>query len=92
MRIDAYNQIQQMYQTQKVRKAQTTASVAHVSDKVQISNMGMNFQIAKAAVAGAPDIREDLTASIKSRIQSGTYSVDPESFADKLLKKYEEMR
>jgi negative regulator of flagellin synthesis FlgM len=54
--------------------------------------MGKDFQTAKAAVAAAPDIREDLTASIKEKVQNGTYSVDNDTFADKLLKKYEEVR
>ena len=51
-----------------------------------------DFQTAKAAVAAAPDIREELTAPIKARIQNGTYGVDNASFAEKLLQKQEEMR
>ena len=43
-------------------------------------------------MAGAADIREELTAPIKAQVQNGTYSVSNESFADKLLKKFEEMR
>ena len=53
---------------------------------------GKDFQTAKAAVAAAPDIREELTAPIKARIQNGTYGVDNASFAEKLLQKQEEMR
>lgn len=92
MRIEAYTQVQQLYQSQKTRKAQTAAESAKTTDRVQISSMGKDFQTAKSAIAGAPDIREELTAPIKAKIQSGTYSVDNETFADKLLKKYEEMR
>ena len=73
MRIEAYTQVQQLYQS-------------------QISSQGKDFQTAKAAVAAAPDIREELTAPIKARIQNGTYSVDTASFAEKLLQKQEEMR
>jgi negative regulator of flagellin synthesis FlgM len=54
--------------------------------------MGKDYQTAKAAVEGTPDIREELTAPIKAKIQNGTYSVDNDTFADKLLKKIEEMR
>lgn len=91
MRIQAYTQVQQLYQSQKVKSSKKTGGVAQ-TDKVQISSMGKDIQTAKAAVAGSPDIREELTAPIKARIQQGTYSVDNESFAEKLLKKYEEMR
>ncbi len=91
MRIEAYTQVQQLYQTQKTTKSQKTGSVVK-SDELQISSIGKDFQTAKAAVAGSPDIREELTAPIKAKIQNGTYEVSNESFADKLLKKYEEMR
>lgn len=91
MRIEAYTQVQQLYQTQKVNRSQKTGTVA-ATDKVQISSMGKDFQTVKAALASAPDIREDVTAPIKSKMESGTYRVDTESFAEKLLKKYSEMR
>lgn len=91
MRIEAYTQVQQMYQAQKVNRTQATAKAAP-TDKVQISSLGRDIQMAKAAVGSAPDIRMDVTAPIKEKIQNGTYRVDNESFADKLMKKYEEMR
>lgn len=91
MRIEAYTQVQQMYQTQKVKNTQkVTATVA--SDQLQISSFGKDIQSAKAAVAGSADIREDLVAPIKERIQNGTYEVGIMGFAEKLLGKYEEMR
>lgn len=91
MRIEAYTQVQQLYQTRKVNRNQKTGGVAQ-SDKVQISSFGKDIQIAKAAVAGSPDVREELTAPIKAKIQNGTYAVNNGDFADKLLQKYEEMR
>lgn len=91
MRIEAYTQVQQLYQSQKVNRSQKAGSTAR-TDKVQISSFGKDIQTAKAAVAESPDIREELTAPIKARIENGTYAVDNDSFADKLLKKYEEMR
>lgn len=91
MRIEAYNQVQQLYQTKKVRKTQQSGSVSH-TDRLQISSAGKDFQTARAAVAGSADIREELTASIKAQVQNGTYNVDNATFAEKLLKKYEEMR
>ena len=90
MRIEAYTQVQQLYQSQKVSRTQKTQTASH-TDRLQISSQGKDFQTAKAAVA-APDIREELTAPIKARIQNGTYGVDNASFAEKLLQKQEEMR
>ena len=91
MRIEAYGQVQQLYQTKKVNKTQQSGSVSF-SDQIQISSLGKDFQTAKAAVAESPDIREALTASIKAKVQNGTYQVDNAAFAEKLLQKYEEMR
>ena len=91
MRIEAYNQVQQLYQPKQLSKAQQTGSVSR-KDKLQISSTGKDYQSVKAAVSGASDVREELTASIKARIENGTYNVDSTAFAEKLLKKFDEMR
>lgn len=91
MRIEAYTQVQSLYNTKKAVKPQSKGK-AGLSDQLQISDFGKDIQIAKQAVAGSSDIREDVTAPIKAAIQAGTYEVSTESFADKLLEKYEEMR
>lgn len=91
MRIEAYNQVQQLYNTKKPGQVKKTSGVSF-SDQVQISSIGKDIQTAKAAVAASPDVREDVTAPIKASIAAGTYEVSAGSFADKLLAKYEEMR
>ena len=91
MRIEAYTQVQQLYQSQKYTRNQKAGNAGQ-TDKVQISSLGKDFQTAKNVLSGSADIREELTASIKEKVQNGTYEVSAESFAEKLLKKYEEMR
>ena len=88
MRIDAYNQIAQLYGAQNKAKVQKTQSTYSVSDQVSISQVGKDFQVAKNAVSGASDIREDKVAQLKQMVDSGKYSVDPNDFASKLLEKY----
>ena len=95
MRIDAYNQVSQIYQTQKAAKVQkaykaTTGSLAGM-DQLQISQTGQDYQIAKQAVAGASDIREDMVARMTEKVAQGSYNVDTEDFASKLLSKYNEI-
>lgn len=88
MRIDAYNQVNQIYKAAgsvKSDKLQKTSK----RDKVEISSFGKAYQVAKQAVASAPDVRQDKIADIKERIQNGTYDVSPEAFADKLLSDYD---
>ena len=89
MRIEAYTQVQQTYNTNKTSKSQKSERPSF-SDQVQISSFGKDIQTAKQAVANSPDIREEITAPLKASIQSGTYSVSGQKFADKLLEKYNE--
>lgn len=91
MRIESYNQIQQIYQKQRLNKSKSVAQSAQ-TDMLQISSLGKDIQTAKAAVKNCPDIREDITAPIKAKIDNGTYSVDNASFAEKLMQKYAELR
>ena len=90
MRIETFTQVQQLYNMKKPAKAQDKARVTS-SDQIQISSIGKDIQTAKNAVAAADDIREELTAPIKAGIANGTYQVSGESFAEKLMKKYEEI-
>lgn len=87
MRIDAYNQISQIYGVNGKVKA-TAANKAKQSDKVEISDFGKELQIAKQAVGEAPDIREDVVAKFKEEINNGTYNVDGEAFAERLMEKF----
>ncbi len=91
MRIEAYTQIQQLYNTNKVTIGSSVAKQGRL-DEVQISSVGLNIQNAKAAVNASPDIRYDVVEPLKKAVQDGTYEVSGESFAEKLMKKYEEMR
>ena len=88
MRIDAYNQIAQLYNLNKPAQTTKTSRPSMGSDQVQISSMGRDYQIAKQAVAETPDIREDRVAELKAKIDSGTYSVDTADFASVLLSRY----
>ncbi len=89
MRIEAYTQVQQIYNAHKTNKAQKASNVSF-SDQLELSSMGKDMQVAKQAVQNSPDVREDLVAKYKAQIQDGTYQVSSESFADKLIRHMEE--
>ncbi len=91
MRIEAYNQITQIYNSSRPSKAKGVAN-ADKRDQLQISSRGYDYQIAKQAVAEAPDIREDRVAPLRNSIASGSYKVEPGDFAAKLMEKYEAYR
>jgi negative regulator of flagellin synthesis FlgM len=54
--------------------------------KVQINDAIKDYSRIKKAVDGAPDIdNSQKIADLKARIEAGTYSVDYEALADKIL-------
>lgn len=61
------------------------------AEVVQLGYRMKDFQTARDAVAEIEDVREDLTAPIKAKIQAGTYQVDVNDFAEKLWKKHKEI-
>ncbi|BCJ92931.1 hypothetical protein acsn021_05000 [Anaerocolumna cellulosilytica] len=87
MRIDAYNKISQVYQTNTIQKTTKTTNIKS-TDQVEISRTAKDYQIAKQAVAAAADIREDKIKDIKSRFESGTYNVSMKEVANTVVEKY----
>lgn len=88
MRIEAYNQVTQIYNSSRAAKVKSAESIKK-RDEVQISRAGRDYQVAKQAVAEAPDIRGDRVIQVKNRMASGSYKVSDGEFAAKLLEKYE---
>lgn len=89
MRVDAYNQIQQIYGTKKIGKVgENKTTAASFRDQLLLSSTAKDATIAKQAVANVPDVREDLVRSLKQQIDNDTYEVDVNDFADRLLEKY----
>ena len=84
MRIEAYNQVQQVYNSATVQRSDKTGKAARTDD-VHISSIGKDIQVAKQAVKDAPDIREDVVAPLKEQVKNGTYDVSADDFADKML-------
>ncbi|MBO4845365.1 MAG: flagellar biosynthesis anti-sigma factor FlgM [Clostridiales bacterium] len=89
MRIDAFAQIQSMYNLGNKNKQVKSETTKSFSDQLQISSIGKDLRTAKQAVASTSDVREDLVADIKSKIDAGTYSVDSDSLAEKLFANFE---
>lgn len=84
MRIDAMNQVSQLYQTSGTRKLNRPGT-GMAPDRVEISQFGRDIQVAKAAVQAAPEVREDKVAQIKAAMEAETYHVSDEDLAEKLM-------
>ena len=89
MRVDAFAQIQSMYNLGNKNKQVKTETTKSFSDQLQISSIGKDLRTAKQAVASSADVREELVADIKSKIDAGTYSIDSDILAEKLFAKFD---
>lgn len=85
MRIDAYNAVNQIYQTTAQTKKVTSEKRVSRDDKVEISQMGKDIAVAKKAVKEVPDVREDRVRAIKEQMQAGTYSISAADVAEKMV-------
>jgi negative regulator of flagellin synthesis FlgM len=56
------------------------------SDTVVLSDAAKRIQEAKKQLEAIPDVREDKVAQLKEQIENGTYKIDEEKIADKILK------
>lgn len=84
MSSEAYSEIIKSKALGKSRKLTNVAN-----EVAQLGNRMKDYQTAMEAVNACADVREYLTAPIKARIQEGTYQVDADRFAEKLLKGYQ---
>ena len=61
------------------------SGVKAVGDKVSLSKDAQNIQLAKSAVEAAPEIREEAVQDIKKSVDDGSYTVDSNRIADKMV-------
>ncbi|MGB8454221.1 MAG: flagellar biosynthesis anti-sigma factor FlgM [Anaerocolumna sp.] len=87
MRVDAYNKISQVYQTNAVKKIAKTSGNS-TTDQLEMSRTAKDYQVARQAVAGTQEVRTDKINDIKSRLESGTYNISMEEVADKMVESY----
>ena len=89
MRIDASNHIPQLYGTKSIKKTEEKrVNSTSFKDQLMLSAAGKDAQIAKQVVANTPDVRESVIAPLKEQIDNGTYEVNVDDLAGKLLEKY----
>ena len=82
--IDAY--VNQVQEKNKVNgPGEKTSQQTLKTDTVEISDTAKRIQEAKKQLDAIPDVREDKVAELKNKIESGTYEIDTEKVAGKML-------
>ena len=83
--IEAY--VNQVQEKEKVESTSDQPEKQQVkADTVELSDMGKRVQEANKQLENIPDIREDKVAQLKEQVEKGTYEVDAEKVADKMLR------
>ena len=71
---------------EKTEKADESAkSSSSPGAKAEISAKSREFSQAKAIATQTPDIREDRVADLKKRISEGTYKINEDEIADRMV-------
>ena len=87
IQINAYvNQVQDKNKVDSSNDKPEKSAVK--ADTVVISDAAKRIQEAKIQLDDIPDVREDKVAQLKKQIESGTYEVNAEKTADKLIKEH----
>ena len=83
--IDAY--VNQVHERNKVDAPENKPEKAAVkSDTVVISDAARRVQEARRQLDEIPDVRENKVAQLRNQIQNGTYEIDSEKIASKMIK------
>lgn len=85
-------QVQQILAAHKAKAPKGVAEVQGVSgasapDAVSVSTQGQELQRFLPLLASAPEVRTDLVASLKARVEAGTYAPSGQDVARSVLKR-----
>ncbi len=84
MRITNLENVTSVYQ-KSTNNAVTKQEKIEKKDKIEISKEAREYQLGLKKVNELPEIRQDKVDAIKKQIQDGSYSVDSNKIADKIL-------
>ena len=84
MRVDAINHVSQLYKPANTKKTGNAGEIGK-QDAYEISQSAKDYQVAKKAVAEAPEVREDEVARLKEALASGSYNVSSQEIAEKMV-------
>lgn len=90
MRIESYHKINKLYTSEKTSGVKQNI-VTSKNDKLEISQTALDYQIAKKAVSETDDVREELVSKVKNKIESESYNVSADDFANKVIESYNKL-
>lgn len=80
------------YKKQEVKEnnsKKTESSRLKRKDEFEISNEGKEFQAIMKNLKNTPDVRQQKIDELKAKINSGSYKIDSDEIAKKMLSRYD---
>ncbi len=94
MKVDGTNQYKKQTYVKETAKTEngkiSSKKKDAAKDTVSLSNDLKDLQLVKKAVDKSPSIRSEKVDELKSQIKSGTYKIDAEKIAGKMLNSADE--
>lgn len=69
----------------KVETANPALSTTQASSNVNLTQTATSLQALEKAIAAAPEVDQQKVDAVRKAINEGTYQIDPEQTADKLI-------
>lgn len=82
---DLVQQQQAGEKTSQGRDARPVSGIGAPEERVSLSDRAKDIQQARQAVSELPEIRTETVQDLKARIDAGTYHVDGEKVAEKMV-------
>ncbi|HKL12604.1 MAG TPA: flagellar biosynthesis anti-sigma factor FlgM [Halanaerobiales bacterium] len=83
------NKIMQAYQNLNKQNQQNVEQSKRSSDEVNISKQAKDIQKMQETLQSKPEIRQEKVAKIKNQVSNGTYQVNPQKIAEKIISNIE---
>lgn len=85
MRINNIDNVFQVYNKNTGVKKVKTEKMTKETDQIKISERAIEFQFALQKIKDVEEIRMEKVEDIKNKIKAGTYEIDGEKIAEKML-------
>ncbi|MCC6441837.1 MAG: flagellar biosynthesis anti-sigma factor FlgM [Armatimonadetes bacterium] len=90
---EEYLKVIKAYETTRTKAGKGVSSPTPPSpatppaDRAEFSQQAQEIRAVAAKIKDMPDVREDIVASLRERIQNGTYNVDSKQVAEMILRR-----
>ncbi|MGE4318868.1 MAG: flagellar biosynthesis anti-sigma factor FlgM [Deferribacterales bacterium] len=79
------NKLNDTAEKKKVSSGSSASESTSASDSVSLSDSAKELAGVKSSLQSTPDVRTDLVAELKSKIENGQYNVSGQQIAEKIV-------